>query len=365
MRRKKGIIAVDLFCGAGGLTRGLLDAGIKVKKGFDIDPKLKDTFEKNNDDAKFYCVDVRNIGKEDVLGNLDLENNYLLLAGCAPCQPFSEINKKNPKNDKRKDLLLEFGRLIEETEPDFIFVENVPGLKKGRGRLIFRKFEKILIKNKYFYKSDILDAKDFGVPQKRKRFILLASKYASVEIPLAIHGSKDSGKKPYITVREAISKYPIIRAGKKHKEIPNHECQDLKEINKLRLKYIRKNGGSRLDLPDHLKLKCHSKHDGHTDVYGRMSWDDVSPTLTCKCTSISNGRFSHPTQARGISIREAAALQTFEDDYIFYGNLTDITKWIGNAVPVRFSKVFGDYFIKNIREEANGFHRQSDKGNKS
>ncbi len=184
---KKGIVAVDLFCGAGGLTRGLLDAGINVKKGFDIDPKLKDTFEKNNEGAKFYHEDIRNLKKKEILENLDLVNNYLLLAGCAPCQPFSEINKKNIIKDKRKYLLLEFGRLIEEIKPDFIFVENVPGLKTGRGKSIFRKFEKILIKEKYFYKSEILDAKDYGVPQKRQRFILIASIHAPVEIPESTH----------------------------------------------------------------------------------------------------------------------------------------------------------------------------------
>ena len=346
---KKGIVAVDLFCGAGGLTRGLLDAGIEVKKGYDIDSKLKNTFEKNNNGVKFYHVDIRNLKKDDILENLDLENNYLLLAGCAPCQPFSEINKKNLKKDQRKYLFLQFGRLIEEIKPDFVFAENVPGLKKGRGKSIFEEFEKILIKEKYFYRSDILDAKNYGVPQKRKRFVLIASRHAPVEIPEATHGPKSFMEKPYVTVRDVISKYPRIKAGKKHEQIPNHESRDLEEINKLRLKYIKKNGGSRLDLPDNLKLKCHSNHEGHTDFYGRMKWDDVAPTLTCKCTSISNGRFAHPTQARGISIREAAALQTFKDDYVFEGTLMETTKWIGNAVPVQFSKVFGDYFIKNVR----------------
>ena len=343
---KKGIVAVDLFCGAGGLTRGLLDAGIEVKKGYDIDSRLKNTYEKNNQGVKFYDEDICTLNKTKILKNIDKKNKYFMLAGCAPCQPFSSINNKDINEDKRSSLLLEFGRLIQEIKPDFIFVENVPGLKKGKGASIYKKFEKALKDENYFFKSNILDAKDYGVPQKRKRLVLIASKHTHIEIPIATHGTKDSELKPYVTVRDVISKYPRIWAGKRHKEIPNHESRNLEEINKLRLKYIKKNGGTRLDLPEHLKLKCHLKHDGHSDVYGRMKWDDVSPTLTCKCTSISNGRFVHPTQARGISIREAAALQTFKDDYVFEGTLTDTTKWIGNAVPVKFSRVFGDYFIK-------------------
>ena len=347
---KKGIIAVDIFCGAGGLTRGLLDAGIKVKKGYDIDPGLKDTYEKNNEGVNFYCVNVSELKKEEILKDLDLENNYLLLAGCAPCQPFSRINKNDGEDDRRKFLLLEFGRIVKEIKPDFIISENVPGLKRGKGRIIFEHFEKILEDENYFFDSDILNAKDFGVPQNRKRLILLASKHRPVKIPEGKYGLLKPGKKPYLTVRDAISKYPKIEAGGKHPSITNHVTRNLSRTNKLRMKYIKPNGGSRFDLPPRLQLECHKKHTGHTDVYGRMRWDDVAPTLTCKCVSISNGRFGHPDQARGISVREAAALQTFKDKYIFYGTLTDTTGWVGNAVPVKFSRVLGDYFIEGMKK---------------
>lgn len=334
---KNGIIAVDFFCGAGGLTRGLLDAGIEVKKGYDNDINLKDTYEKNNRGSKFICSDVSKIRGVDVLKGLNLKKNYLLLAGCAPCQPFSSMLRAREKEDKRKNLLLEFGRLISEIEPDFVFVENVPGLKNGKGKNIFKLFEDIIKKAEYFFISDILDAKDYGVPQKRRRLVLLASKHNEVKIPKKTHGP-ENGKLPYETVRKTILKYPVIRAGSKHKKIINHDARALSELNIERLKYIGKDGGTRIDLPENLRLECHKKHSGHTDVYGRMKWDDVSPTLTCKCTSLSNGRFGHPTQTRAISVREAAAIQTFKDNYIFYGTLIENSKWVGNAVPPLFAK---------------------------
>lgn len=336
MKKKKNIVAVDFFCGGGGLTRGLLDAGIEVKKGFDNDFKLKETYENNNPGAKFFASDVCDLKKENVLSGIDRGKNYLLLAGCAPCQPFSNLLKKDISQDKRKNLLLQFGRLISEIKPDFLFVENVPGLKNGRGQLIFEEFEKILKKEGYHFTSSVLDAKDYGVPQTRKRLVLLGSLHGEVVLPKPSHG-KDSV--PFKTVRDVISKYPKVRAGVKEHDIPNHTTRALSELNLERLRHIKKDGGSRLDLPEELQLNCHKGYKGHTDVYGRMKWDRYAPTLTCKCTSISNGRFGHPTQLRGLSVREAAALQTFEDDYVFYGSsFTDNTKWVGNAVPPLFAK---------------------------
>lgn len=347
---KKGVVAVDLFCGAGGLTRGLLDAGIKVKKGFDINSKFKKTYEKNNPEAIFISKDVSRLNRDEILDGIDIKNNYFLLAGCAPCQPFSAINRRNLKGDKRKSLLLQFGRVVEETKPNFIFIENVPGLATGKGKKIFEEFKKKLDSMNYFYVYDVVDAKDYGVPQKRKRLILIASDKGHIEFPEKTYG-KGKSLIPYIRVRDVISHYPAIRDGSRHNKIPNHETRLLSEINRKRMNLTKKNGGSRKDLPDNLKLKCHEKHEGHTDVYGRMRWDDVAPTLTCKCTSISNGRFGHPTQRRGISVREAAALQTFPDDYVFYESLTLNTLMVGNAVPPLLAKQFGNVFLKNIGEE--------------
>src|SRR3989338_1233730 len=334
------IVAVDLFCGAGGLTRGLLDAGVEVRKGFDNDGRLKDTFEKNNPGAKFISKHVADITGQDILEGINRDDCFLLLAGCAPCQPFSSMLKvtgKKKKRDSRGNLLLEFGRLIIAVKPDFVFAENVPGLKNGKGKRIFRKFERILEKEGYRFVSDTLDAKDYGVPQKRRRLVLLASLHGQVTIPYPTHGTHKKATLRYITVQDAIKRFPVIRAGSRHKKIVNHETRDLSDLNKKRLRYIKKNGGSRTDLPGRLALKCHKDHEGHTDVYGRMKWEELAPTLTCKCTSLSNGRFGHPSQLRAISVREAAALQTFNDDYIFYGNISENTRWVGNAVPPRFA----------------------------
>lgn len=345
----KGVIAVDLFCGAGGLTRGLLDAGIKVKKGFDINQRFKETYEKNNPGVIFSSKDVEHLTKDEILKDIDLKNNYFLLAGCAPCQPFSTLNKQNLKEDNRQSLLLEFSRLVEETKPNFVFIENVPGLATGKGKKIFGKFKKKLDNMDYFYKYEVVDAKNYGVPQKRSRLILIASDKGPIDFPEQTHGNHESVI-PYVWVREVLSRYPVIRDGSKHKIIPNHETRLLREINRKRMNLTKKNGGSRKDLPDALKLKCHAKHKGHTDVYGRMRWDDVAPTLTCKCTSISNGRFGHPTQRRGISVREAAALQTFADNYVFYETLTLNTLMVGNAVPPLLAKKFGITFLESIGE---------------
>ena len=342
----KTVIAVDFFCGVGGLTRGLLDAGIIVKKGYDIDSGVRETYEKNNR-GKFFHKDISLLKGEEVLEGIDRKNNFFLLAGCAPCQPFSRINKKISEKDDKKILLLQFGRLIEETKPDFVLMENVPGLKNGKGQVIFRKFENILKKENYSYDVKILNARDYGVPQNRKRIVLVASKHDLITLPAPTHGPKSKNKSSFITVRETISRYPRISVGTKHKEIPNHETRKLSELNKKRLRLIRKNGGSRIDLPKNLVLKCHKNYKGHSDVYGRMEWDKVAPTLTCKCTSISNGRFAHPTQTRGISVREAAALQTFGDDYVFYGSLTKNTEGVGNAVPVKFAEKVGGVFLQN------------------
>ena len=343
---KKEIVAVDLFCGAGGLTRGLIDSGINVVKGYDLDYKASETYEKNNQNSRFFSMDITKLKRKDLIDGIDRKNNYFLLAGCAPCQPFSLINQKEVSKYGRKNLILKFGKLIRETIPDFVFMENVPGLVNSKGKKIFKKFLSILKKEKYFYDFKILNTMDYGVPQRRKRLVLIASKHSEVKIPEETHGDSEE-KLPFMKLKGILKKYPRLKAGKKNPLVPNHKARGLSELNINRLKLIKKNGGSRKELPDKFILKCHANHKGHGDVYGRMSFEEVSPTLTCKCTSISNGRFGHPTQNRAISVREAAAIQTFPDNYIFYGNMSENTKWVGNAVPVRFAKIFGECFIKS------------------
>jgi len=232
--------------------------------------------------------------------------------------------------------------LVNEILPDYVLIENVRGFIKSTNP--YRKeLLSVLKKNGYHYSEGIVKAEEYGVPQSRHRYVLIASKFQEISLPNALYGPK--GRFPYNTVRDAIESYPPLRSGQDFVKIPNHRSRKLSPLNLERIRIISKNGGSRNLLPKRLQLKCHSTYEGHSDVYGRMNWDKPSPTLTCKCNSLSNGRFGHPEQNRGISLREAAKLQTFPDNYIFYGGSTVIAKHIGNAVPVLLAEKIGRVFV--------------------
>jgi DNA (cytosine-5)-methyltransferase 1 len=345
---KNEIVAVDIFCGAGGLTRGLQDAGIGVRLGIDFDNNFRRTYNENNKPSHFHRADVRSLNGLDLEQLLDLEPNKLfLLAACAPCQPFSR-HTKHHRYDRRKSLLLEIARIIRELnrKPDFLLIENVPRIGKIDNGRIVRKFFKDMDACGYNYAARIIDAKRYGIPQTRRRFIMLGVKKSLYSTPISFpsetHGK---GLLPYKTVRETISHLPRLRAGKYNDRVLNHECARIREVNLKRLKHVPKDGGSRTSWPKELVLDCHIDHEGHKDVYGRMRWDAPSPTLTCKCVSISNGRFGHPGQLRAISLREAALLQTFPEDYEFFGMFRNMSMQIGNAVPVQLAKILGEYFV--------------------
>jgi DNA (cytosine-5)-methyltransferase 1 len=330
------ITAIDFFCGAGGLTRGLLDAGINVVAGIDVDGRCKETYEKNNPQTVFYRVDIRSIKVELVRALIrHVPKRDLLFAGCAPCQPFSQQrNSRSRRHDAT--LLIAFGRLVELFKPGQVLIENVPGLTRVKGFSAYRRFLHTLRKNGYRYVDGILDAKHYGVPQTRRRYVLLAMRGRKPSLPARLNGIGY-----YKTVR-AISHYPPIRAGEKHPLFPNHQAAALSRLNLMRLQCTPHDGGDRRSWREDLVLECHKKgHEGHTDVYGRMFWDRPAPTLTAKCNSLSNGRYGHPCQDRAISLREAASIQTFRDDYIFYGLNRHIATQIGNAVPVRLAEVLG------------------------
>jgi len=333
------ITALDFFCGAGGLTRGLLDAGINVVAGIDLDGRCRYTYEKNNKPSVFHQADVKNINykliRQLVRG---VPKKDLLFAGCAPCQAFSQQRKSSSKRPDAT-LLISFGGLIEKFMPGQILIENVPGITKMKGFSAYRRFIRILKLNGYEYDDGVLDAKHYGVPQTRRRYVLFAMRGKRPKLPERICGS---GLKSYETVHGTIAHFPPIRAGEKHPLFPNHESAAVSEMNLKRLKKTPHDGGDRRSWPQKLILECHKGgYKGHTDVYGRMFWDSPSPTLTGKCNSISNGRYGHPTQNRAISLREAASLQTFRDDYVFYGANLHIAAQIGNAVPVRLAEVMG------------------------
>lgn len=337
------IKAIDLFCGAGGLTRGLLNAGIAVLAGVDNDERLQQTYTHNNKPSRFIASDINAIDIDALCEELGIQPKDLTLyAACTPCQPFSTLNRLKGK-DERKILLLAFARIIEKRPPDFVLVENVPGLNNASGKEIYQKFIKVLKKCGFSEAADLLDAKYFGIPQTRKRFILVASRHGSISLPVP-----QTDVNPSTTVRNCIEKYPVIADGEESKVYPNHAARKLQPHHKRIVAAIPKDGGSRRDVTDtSILLKCHQKNPNvHKDVFGRMAWDEPSPTLTCRCTDVYCGRFIHPEQDRGISLREAAALQTFGDDYEFFStSFIGISRQIGNAVPVRLAEKLGKTII--------------------
>lgn len=337
------MIAIDLFCGAGGLTRGLLNAGIDVAAGIDVNPDYQKTYESNNQPAAYLQMDIRKVSAADVREYVGSAEKDLVLVGCAPCQPFSPHRKGYVLSEQAK-LLSEFGRLITELQPPWVFVENVPGITKIPGFSTYKRFCKLLREEGYQYCEGILDAKRYGVPQTRRRFVMIASTIVNPSLPPETHGPDGL---PYNTVRQAISHLPRIAAGMSCDDIPNHKAAAITPLNLKRLKNTPCNGGGRTDWSRSLGLKCHDGYEGHTDVYGRMKWDAPAPTLTCRCFSISNGRYGHPRQNRAISLREAACLQSFPDDFTFYGtSQRSIGEQIGNAVPVILAEAVGRHILK-------------------
>ncbi|MDQ7083765.1 MAG: DNA cytosine methyltransferase [Sulfurovum sp.] len=348
------ISAVDLFCGIGGLSYGLKQAGIKIKAGFDFDNKCKYAYE-TNCKAPFIHEDITNIKKEDIV-KFYKEEDIKILLGCAPCQPFSTYTLNGDKQkDQRWQLLYEFTRLIKETQPDIISMENVPNLLNFKKEPVFENFVNELKEEGYFVWHQIVYSPDYGIPQKRKRLILLASKKGKITLINPTHT-----KENYVTVREAIGQLEALDSGESSSKDFIHKASKLSDKNLQRLKQSVQ-GGSWKDWDEDLKLECHKKESGKTygSVYGRMKWDEPSPTMTTFCTGIGNGRFGHPEQDRAISLREAGILQSFPLEYKFASNsenfkFTQVSKQIGNAVPPRLGEVIGLSIIKHLEEIEDG-----------
>jgi DNA (cytosine-5)-methyltransferase 1 len=342
------IVAVDMFCGAGGVTCGLSRAGIRVALGVDNREECRLTYALNNSPAKFLREDIRNLTGRKLLSHVSgiEEDDYLLLAACAPCQPFSQHNRRG-RDASQRTVLCCVENIVGELCPDFLFLENVPGIQNVSGFSAFRRLLHTLGMLKYKVKFQTVDARDYGVPQTRRRLVLLASVYNDVEWPMPTHGN-DAPLSPFVTVRDAISRFPQLNAGESHPTQANHVAARLSLRNLRRMQLTKADGGSRMEWPSEMHLKCHRTHDGHPDVYGRLRWDAPAPTLTTKCTSLSNGRYGHPEQDRAISVREAAALQGFDDNYIFYGMIQDATRQVGNAVPPILTERFGLVFIEAV-----------------
>ena len=336
------IKAIDFFCGAGGLTRGLLDAGISVVAGVDNDDRIRKTYASNNAPSRFIASDIKDIDIHDLSEELSIDSkDPTLYAACTPCQPFSTLNTMYAE-DGRKSLLLDFAEIVKQAPPDYIIVENVPGLNNAVGKDIYKQFEETLKSKGFRIDADKLDAKEFGVPQTRKRFIMVASRHGSPRLP------DPTTREQFKTVGDYIRKFPNIDHGEESDEYKNHVARKLLPHHLRIVKAVPPSGGSRGDVKDtSILLECHRKNPkAHKDVFGRMAWDLPAPTLTCRCTDVYCGRFIHPEQHRGISLREAAALQTFEDQYEFFGSsILEKARQIGNAVPVKLAKLLGESIL--------------------
>lgn len=370
----KKIKAIDLFSGCGGVSIGLTQAGFEVACAVEIDDAAVKAYKGYHllQNVNVLKNDICSLSGTEILKAAGLDRNDLyLLAGCPPCQKFSLQNRIHNSDEKDidevKKLLMQYKRIIKEIYPPFLLMENVPGIKSSFGGKILKEFIADL-KNKgapynksYYVLSDIVNAADYGVPQLRKRFVLHAVRCdvlqrmeplnLTLTLPPPTHSKTgDNNKQKWVTVREAFAGLPAIKAGERYSDnkIKNHYCANLSDKNIQRMLIIRKSGGSRTALPKDLVLKCHTNYSGHTDVYGIMEPDAPAPTMTGGCLSYSKGRFGHPFENRAISVREAARIQTFPDDYMFGESLTRAALQIGNAVPIKLVKASGSVFMNII-----------------
>lgn len=341
------IEAVDLFCGAGGLTCGLnASKKVRVRCGIDNDPQCEYPYTYNNQ-CKFVLQKIENVTPQDVASHFS-PKSIRLLAGCAPCQTFSRYNPRADEKDVRWWLILEFMRLIRAIRPELVTMENVPGLTKQK---IFHDFVQSLQQAGYAVEYQVVDCSRYGLPQCRHRLVVLASRYGKV----SLLSPDEAGAKPQ-TVRDAIGRLPELEAGETWKDDPLHCTRNLSKIN---LERIRNSvaGGTWRSWPKELIVKCHMNDSGkhYGSVYGRMEWDKPSPTITTQFFGYGNGRFGHPEQDRAISLREGAIFQGFPKDYVFTKPDTPISgttvgRLIGNAVPVKLGEIIGLSLANHVKQ---------------
>lgn len=342
---------VDSFCGAGGLGLGLKRAGFDILLSFDIDKLCIDSIRCNK---KYFnhpaiVADIANMLNGELLRQCNLKRGELfLLAGGPPCQGFS-VQRRGSDIDSRNQLVLMYGKLIEEVYPKYFVMENVSGIAGKRGKTILQQLVESVEEIGYNVHIKLLDAQDFGVPQRRKRYIVvgerkdIGNKYV-YPAPTGVHR----------TVRDTIGNLPVPpKDGTDYPGLSLHRRDRLSELNLQRIRAL-KEGQGRDDLPKTLLADCHkidSSVIGFRNVYGRMAWDDVAPTITARFDSFTRGKFGHPTQNRSISLREGALLQTFPIDFEFVGNKVDIARQIGNAVPPVMAECIGKSIIECYEKE--------------
>jgi DNA (cytosine-5)-methyltransferase 1 len=339
------IEAIDLFCGIGGLTYGLQQAKIKVLAGLDNDNSCEYAYKKNNK-VKFICEDVAGYDFKS-MKKMYSKDSIKILAGCAPCQTFSShtFKLKNREKDIRWNMIEHFLRGIKIIEPDIISMENVRGITKTQ---VFSDFVTQVKKMKYKVSYEVINCADYGIPQNRSRLVFLASKLGNISVPQKTH-TKDN----HVSINKIIKKLPVLKSGETCKKDKVHKTRNLFALNIKRIQQS-KPGGTWKDWDKALLPDCYKKESGqsYATVYGRMSWDKVSPTITTQFSSYGSGRFGHPDQDRAISIREGALLQTFPKDYDFGEEIktVEVSRHIGNAVPPELGLVIGKKIVKHIEE---------------
>lgn len=345
------ISTVDMFCGAGGLTHGFVLEGLPVVAGLDSDDSCRYAYERNNG-ASFIHAKVEDLSADEI-SSLYPSGHVKVLVGCAPCQPFSSYANAKRANDDKWKLLSTFADVIEEVQPDIVSMENVPSLVTFQRGSIFAEFVARL-EHHYHVTHYIVHCPDYGIPQTRRRLVLFASRFGKLKLVDKSHTPEN-----YHTVAQTISHLPSIAAGEVCPTDPLHRASALSELN---LRRIRQSvpGGTWRDWDEDLITHCHGKQSGRTypSVYGRMRWDEPSPTITTQCHGYGNGRFGHPEQDRAISLREAALLQTFPPNYEFVApgspwHFATIGRHIGNAVPVELGRVIA----RSIKRHAENISR--------
>jgi len=335
----------DFFSGCGGTSKGFVQAGLESVFALDFDRDAAASFQSNFSNTHVEHRDIRKLRTKSISTLIRAQNEApILFCGCAPCQPFTKQNTTRVEKDERAPLLNSFARFVKVYRPHYVFIENVPGIQKVKTKGAFDKFCRDLKNMEYSIATNVVAAQDFGVPQKRRRLVLIASRVGDIDLPNPTHGPET--KRGYSTVEDWIRHFPSIEAGEEHPDILNHRAAKLSPLNLERIKATPV-GGSRADWPSYLELDCHKNYNGHVDVYGRMRWDAPATGLTTRCISLSNGRFGHPEQNRAISVREAAAIQTFPDDFVFTGSLNSQARQVGNAVPTKLAEAFGRHILEH------------------
>ena len=343
---------IDLFCGIGGLSYGLSQEKLNVVTGIDNDEACRFGYERNNQ-GRFICKDIFDVMPRDIEEWFGFDSNTVkILVGCAPCQPFSKLNLSSKNMKDQMQPLDKFADLVRKAMPQIVSMENVSSLCDTEKYPVFKNFLGTLKKAGYRVHYEIINAAEYGVPQNRKRVILLASLMGDIRLIEKTHMRKQ------VTVRDSIGDLAEIVAGETCSRDSLHRARRLSDLNLKRIRSTPRDGGNSEAWSKDLMLKCHIKESGRTykrSVYGRMYWDKPAPTITTQCVGLGNGRFGHPQQDRAISLREAARLQTFPDGY----ELVDpnqpvytktVAKFIGNAVPIRLASVIGASIKKHLED---------------